>query len=313
MTRAKDLLSLTGHVKDYEKSKEKWSDTLGASSYLDRIMPCILDSPDKAEKLIKIRVHSVEDTRCAPPNILKPSLQKDFETEEVQPRETETAFPLPSKLSISEIKRLYDITPDSSFREDFAPVFMPPAFIKAESGITPMQMGSALHTVTEHIDYCLHTTTEAIDELIVSLIEKNLLTPEEATAIGRDKIKKLANSPLAKRLRNAAASSKLFRETPFVLALPAAQLYPDLDMVHNDTILVHGIIDCHFEENGKIVLLDFKSDNIPHPTTLNEWAENHRVQLEIYKQALEKSTEAEVSEILLYSFARDETAILKPL
>ena len=211
---------------------------------------------------------------------------------------------LPSKLSISEIRRLYDITPDSSFRESPPPVFEPPAFIKAESGVTPMRIGSALHRITEHIDFAVHRTIEKIEELIAALVEKNLLHEEDAVVIEREKIAELANSPLAERLRKAAAEKKLHRETPFVLALNATELYPGIE--ENEKILVHGIIDCHFEENGKIIVLDFKSDRIPHSTSLAEWAKYHRVQLKIYEKAVAAATKMEVAEVLLYSFARGE-------
>jgi len=311
MTRAKELLILTGRAKNLEKSMEKWADNLGATSYLDWIMPCLIRKKEDAENLFKIRVHK-EDELLKPWVKTQPPFPKNFNFKAEELCENVQApmlKNLPSKLSISEIKRLYDITPDSSFRESPAPTFNPPTFIKAESIITPMQMGSVLHTVTEHINYNYHTTTETIEELINTLIEKNLLSPEEAAAIERDKINKLANSPLAERIRKAAGQSKLFRETPFVLALPAAQLYPDIE-TQSETILVHGIIDCHFEEDGKLILLDFKSDNIPKSTPLGEWAKTHLVQLEIYKQALTKSINMEVKEVLLYSFSRSEAVSL---
>jgi ATP-dependent helicase/nuclease subunit A len=215
---------------------------------------------------------------------------------------------LPSKLSISEIKRLYDITPDSSFREEAVPVptFEPPGFIGAEGGMTAMQMGSALHKIAEFIDYGRHTTRAAIDGLIAELAEKNLLTEEDAAAIDREKIQRLTASPLGARMRRAEARSQLYRETPFVLAMPAEKLYSDV-AGEDEKIIVHGIIDCHFEENGKMILVDFKSDKILPSTATSEWAKRHRVQLEIYRQALAEATKKEVAEVLLYSFYRGET------
>ncbi|MDR0273050.1 MAG: helicase-exonuclease AddAB subunit AddA [Clostridiales bacterium] len=323
MTRAKELLILTGRAKNLEKSMEKWTDNIGVSSYLDWLMPCLLREKEEAEKLFRIREHRGKEFAFSTTKINTKNTKKDAENEDngtvflpcasedgkTAPLSSENRA-LPSKLSISEIKRLYDITPDSSFHDSaVVPTFDPPAFIKAESGITPMRMGSVLHTITEHINYERHVNLAEIDELILCLTKKNLLSPEEAAAIEREKILSLANSPLAERLRKASAAQKLFRETPFVLALTSSQLYPEIK-ISDETILVHGIIDCHFEEDGKLILLDFKSDKIPHSTPLNEWAENHRIQLEIYKQALEASANTEVSEILLYSFSRGETATL---
>ncbi|MCL2576884.1 MAG: helicase-exonuclease AddAB subunit AddA [Defluviitaleaceae bacterium] len=324
MTRAKELLILTGRTKNLQDSMEKWSDHLGnlastlpthyrrnVTSYLDWIMPCILRRKD-AEQYFRLRPWGENlfvNKKVLPPP--KKNLIIERETASLSSLPAKYSS-LPSKLSISEIKRLYDITPDSSFRETetITPVFEPPSFIKAESGMTAMRMGSALHKVTEFIDYERHTSLGEIEELIAGLAEKNLLAPEEAAALDREKIEKLTNSPIAERLRKAAARSKLYRETPFVLALPAKQLYPEIENA-DEKILVHGIIDCHFEEDGKWILLDFKSDKIPHTATLNEWAETHRIQLEIYKQALIEATRTEVAETLLYSFARGEVAALQ--
>ncbi|MCL1877265.1 MAG: PD-(D/E)XK nuclease family protein, partial [Defluviitaleaceae bacterium] len=209
---------------------------------------------------------------------------------------------LPSKLSISEIRRLYDITPDSSFQEEPPPTFEPPEFIRGAAGVTEAQLGSAMHVIVEHIDFEKHVTQEKIVEFLGELVAKNLLKSDVAEAVDCGKIEELVNSKLGERMRNAAECDRLFREVPFVLALEASKLYGENG--GQEKILVHGIIDCHFEEEGKIVLVDFKNDFIPHGTELDEWAKKHRTQLEIYKEALEKSSEQAVDEVLLYSFSR---------
>jgi ATP-dependent exoDNAse (exonuclease V) beta subunit len=48
------------------------------------------------------------------------------------------------------------------------------------------------------------------------------------------------------------------------------------------------------------VLVDYKSDRVTGNKF--EWAERHRVQLEIYKKAVTEATAMEVKEALLYSF-----------
>jgi ATP-dependent helicase/nuclease subunit A len=206
---------------------------------------------------------------------------------------------LPSKLSISEIKRLYDITPDSSVPESEAapPIFEPPKFLSDEGGLTAAKIGSALHKIIEHIDL----VGGDVEGLISDLAGKNILSVEEAEAISREKIKNFLASPLAGRMRMAESEKKLFRETPFVLQIPAVQVFAEAR--GDEKILVHGIIDCYFEENGKIVLVDFKSDRIKGDA--NEWAKKHATQLKIYKQALQKATKLEVCEVLLYSFFLD--------
>jgi len=325
LTRAKELLVLTARSKNLSKAIQKWGNYIGTAdvnlptyyrsgvkSYLDWIMPCLLRHRSAAELTtgieadtasgvwnhsanFRIRVHKqyeiadfvgeprtnkIADTAKAERSVLVPYLQPD-------------GTALPSKLSISEIKRLYDITPDSTIAADYniVPSFEPPEFIKAKTEPTPMQMGSALHVVTEHLDYEAHTNPQLIEDLIHDLAEKNLLTLEEAAFIDRQKIRTLIDSPLAERIRS---SQKVCRETPFILALPAAELYPDNPVAQNENVLVHGIIDCYFEEDGEIVLVDYKSDAQPS---------RHTTQMEIYKKAIANATGMHVKEVLIYSFA----------
>jgi len=326
LTRAKELLVLTARSKNLSKAIQKWGNYIGTAnvnlpayyrsgvkSYLDWIMPCLLRHRSASELTraiegdmtssvwnhsanFRLRVHkqhSLIADFASEPRVNKVVNGTKMEKSVLVPYAPCDGAALPSKLSISEIKRLYDITPDSTIpiNDDVIPTFEPPEFIKAKSGPTPMQMGSALHVVTEHLDYKAHTTPQAIENLIFDLAAKNLLTLEEMTFIDRSKIRTLINSPLAERIRN---SPKVYRETPFILSLPAIELYLDNSAAENETVLVHGIIDCYFEEDGEIVLVDYKSD--AQPT-------RHTKQMEIYKKAIANATAMNVKEVLIYSFA----------
>jgi len=341
LTRAKELLILTGRSKNLDKAVQKWTnyiDTVdinlpayyrsGVKTYLDWVMPCLLRHRSAEEFVgepgtnsnlwdhpadFRIRRHRGSEpviaslTRNLHDEDLRAKLTA-VDTDETLPtgnslkivgqvrndraallQPAEKLAPLPSKLSISEIKRLYDITPDSTIPQDFAISFDSPQFIKDASDPTPAQIGSALHVVTEHLDYGVHNTPQAIESLIIDLATKNLLTPEEIAFIDRSKIYELINSPIAARIRR---SPKVYRETPFVMALPATELYDHAGL--DETILVHGIIDCYFEEDGEIVLLDYKSDSRP---------ERHKTQMDIYKKAIANATAMNVKEVLIYSFA----------
>jgi len=336
LTRAQELLVLTGRCNDLYKSLEKWSDPVGhaeitlpvyyrreAKTYLDWIMPCLLRHKDGAETFdfveqsiqklwnhpakFRIRSHKQELINNLELPELDPPKNKTTTIEIPQPVSATDSFvlsksnhnKLPSKLSISEIKRLYNITPDATIHNDSAPNFEAPAFIRGK-GLTPMQIGSILHTIVEHLDYHRHTTPTTIEELIKDLVTRNFLSEEEATKVNRKKINTLVNSNLADRMRKA---KKIYKETPFVLALLANTLYDLPKEQENERILVHGIIDCYFEEDGQIVLLDYKSD--AWQGSPQEWANTHKVQMQIYKQALEEATKLRVKEVLLYSFSKD--------
>jgi len=326
MTRAKELLILTGRTAHWESDMQKWSDAAAspdnlpsiyyrqsAGKYLDWIMPCLLrhrDGESQADQdadvhsnrkiyehpaRFDIRIHHglVQFDAPAVESTFIPSV------EQPAPPNLVTASPLPSKLSISEIKRLYssDISPDSTPHQDPPPTFDPPDFIREKEGLTPMVLGSAFHTIAEHIDFAQHTSPEAINQLITQLQAKNLLTQEAAAAIDIRKITTLAVSPMADRIRNA---KNVYRETPFVMAIPATELYPYVSE-SSESVLVHGIIDCYFEESDGLVLVDFKSESPGHdPAT---WANVHKTQLSIYKKAIEEAADRHVKEVMLYSFA----------
>ncbi|MCL2188949.1 MAG: helicase-exonuclease AddAB subunit AddA [Defluviitaleaceae bacterium] len=311
MTRAMQKLILTARCKSYEREQEKWQDAAqtpagtlptyyrrAAARYLDWLMPCILRSPEASA--VCLHIHKRDGIAAYQEIALTMQTQAPAMQTQALPL-LEAAPALPSKLSISEIKRLYasDLTPDSATVPDtMPPVFDPPAFIRAEQGLTAMRMGSILHAITEHMDYHLHKTPEAVEALIIDLQEKNLLTPEEAHRIDRAKILTLATSPLGERIRNAP---KLYREMPFVMAENASEIFPNHAHT-NEKILIHGIIDAYFEEDGKIVLIDFKSDHALH-TTETDLINRHRTQLDIYKKAVAQATAKDVKEVLLYSFA----------
>ena len=315
LTRAEELIVLTARSKNLARAIEKWSnyiggnDTLlptyyrsGAKSYLDWIMPCLLRH-SAAKELIRGMDATPQDHRAEfTIRIHKPLLAGDSEVRKLPPKteklltpyRKETS-PIPSKLSISEIRKLYNITPDSTLLDDPPPSFDPPEFLRGESKPSPAEIGKAMHTVAEFLDYDIHRTKDDINGLVKSLADKNLLSQEEVGFIDQDKILKLANSPLAERIR---VGKNVKKETPFVYALPAKELYPDAE---GETILVHGIVDCYFEENGEIVIVDYKSDTKP---------EKHLTQMKIYKKAIAEATAMNVKELLVYSFALDQSIAL---
>ena len=100
-----------------------------------------------------------------------------------------------------------------------------------------------------------------------------------------------------RRVRRAAEAGRLFREQPFILGVPLGEVDP-AHQESRETVLVQGIIDLYFEEDGKLILVDYKTDRVADPVEL---AKRYRVQLLYYRRALEQSTGKPVSETYLYS------------
>lgn len=99
-------------------------------------------------------------------------------------------------------------------------------------------------------------------------------------------------------MKQAAEENKLRKEQPFVLGIPARDIYPEMTE-EDETMLVQGIIDVCFEEDGELVVLDYKTDKIWSEQKL---LDKYQSQLEYYARALEQITGKKVREKIIYSF-----------
>ena len=103
---------------------------------------------------------------------------------------------------------------------------------------------------------------------------------------------------------------KLFREQPFVISVQASELNDS--WTGGEKILVQGIIDAYFEEDGELILVDYKTDRIlPGEEKLLE--ERYRTQLDDYAQALERLLKKKVKEKIIYSFSLQKEIPVKDL
>ena len=87
-----------------------------------------------------------------------------------------------------------------------------------------------------------------------------------------------------------------------VTLLPYHLLFPQ-----EETVLIQGVIDAYFEEEGELVVLDYKTDRVD---SAEELVRRYAAQLEHYAHALEKLTHKKVKEKLIYSFALDKVIAL---
>ena len=78
----------------------------------------------------------------------------------------------------------------------------------------------------------------------------------------------------------------------------------------SEMILVQGIIDCMFEEDGRIVILDYKTDALDENGE-EELAGLYKKQLELYARAASQIMGKQAGEKILYSFALDKCITLK--
>lgn len=212
---------------------------------------------------------------------------------------------LPSKISITEIKRKLNSENTDTFNYyNQAKVKGIPEFMKSEKNITSAQIGTLYHTVMEHIDFKNTESKEDVTNLIDKMEERGIITSDEKKALDIEKFVCFINSELFKRIKNAEA---LFREAPFVMSMKASR-FKEFENSEAE-IVVHGIIDLYFVEGNEIVLVDYKTDRVYK--NVNELSDKYKIQIELYKEAIEKNTGMNVKECLIYSTDKGESVNVK--
>lgn len=173
-----------------------------------------------------------------------------------------------------------------------------PAFM-AKSGMTAAQRGTAAHRFLECCDYsrCDDLKSEAS-----RLVQNGRLTQEQVDAIDFNLLKSFFESELFARLLRSPSVS---REYNFAVNISVRELYPDLpDEFKNELVMVQGAVDCFFEEDGEIVIIDYKTDRVSRPEQLTE---RYTDQLRLYRSAIEQITEKRVKECVLFSVSLGKT------
>lgn len=196
-----------------------------------------------------------------------------------------------------------------------------PAFRREQEKVSGAVRGNAFHRTMELLDFtylftesglftgCPNNYEEYRRGLDKNRLQNRLeeflqretvslrLTEEYAKAVSLPKILNFLEQELAYRMWRAQEQGLLYREQPFVLGIDAKRLDPDLP--EGEKVLIQGIIDVFFIEDGEIVLLDYKTDVIDSLEAL--W-NRYNVQIQYYEEALTKLMQMPVKERILYSF-----------
>lgn len=222
---------------------------------------------------------------------------------------------LPSNISVSDLKKKDIVFEDNDVNavEIFSEKeSIKPKFLQEEKEFTAAERGTIIHYVMQRLDLSRVNSSDQIKEQINEMVEDNSLTEKEAKAIWYKKIFAFYNSDLGKRLVYAYNNNKLVhRELPFFTEVSSLDINPDLDkeIYGNEMVRLQGIIDCFFEEEDGIILLDYKTDYVEEGKE-ETIAERYKTQMKYYKDALEKITEKDVKQTYLYLFSIDKEKLV---
>lgn len=174
-----------------------------------------------------------------------------------------------------------------------------PAFMSS-GGLTPAQRGTATHKFMQFSDYSAARAN--IESELARLVDGGFLSEDEGKAVNIGAAKRFFMSPLAERI---FASDNVMREKKFAALFPAKFFYPELTgEAAEEKIVVQGIADCVFVEDGELVIVDYKTDTGVDAEAL---LDRYSAQLEIYREALSQALGMPVKETLLYSFFMNST------
>lgn len=159
--------------------------------------------------------------------------------------------------------------------------------------VSAAQRGTVTHSIFELLPLKKHTP-KSVADFVKALYERGEITKDEANSLNINGIAAFYNRELAARMMQ---SNKILLEQEFACFVEAKFLsdeYPG----SNEQVLLQGIIDCAFMENGEWIIVDYKTDsvNANDAKAVEEKAKTHKKQLKLYAYVLNKITGIKVSQ-----------------
>ncbi len=307
MTRAKEKLILSGNITKELGKRVSPKALTSCGCYMDMVYPIVEDNPGifdiKCVDSSSFEIHDIiKDISLSSKRDM---LEKTEGTEEF--KEYTYNNPLPSNLfvktTVSELKKAaYQESEDGEkvmFETDLR---KKPRFLSDdEEQIGGSRRGSAYHRVMELMDFANVYDGDLLANLRThrrKMVDNLFIYEEDDALVNEKKIAEFLNTDLAKRMSNAAKNNKLYLEQPFVMSVNAKEVneeFPDTEKV-----LVQGVIDVYFEEDGKLILMDYKTDRVESE---EELVTRYKTQLDYYAEALSRLEKKPVAEIMIYSFS----------
>ncbi|MGN0701996.1 MAG: UvrD-helicase domain-containing protein [Lentihominibacter sp.] len=291
LTRAKDGLEIVGTVKDGSALDKDVS----TDSYLSmlygplsersevRIVEHAELSPEHGEYSTREESLAALDAKAASADYNSKS------REHINRRlgfrySSDTGHGVKQKYSVSELNRSHEAAeiPVAAFSPEIK-----------DAGLSAAQIGTVVHLIMEKASFtrAVEEGRQYIQSVADNLLADETILPEEYDEIKIDSISAFFDTEIGRRCARAEKKGKLFKEREFIAE----------GELEGERIIVQGIIDCCFEEDGKLVLIDYKNSSLAGRTAEDVTMDYSR-QLALYAKALEGATGMEVSESYIYLF-----------
>lgn len=177
----------------------------------------------------------------------------------------------------------------------------PMAIADAEEIVTGAQWGTLMHEAMQWLPVKKYTQ-KSMTDMLDSLQAEGKFSDEERSLLSDCSLYGFFNSNLGQRL---IASKRVERELPFSMLFDGNRVYPDVE--NGERLFLQGIIDTAFVEDDQWVLVDYKTDRVKSG---DELIRRYKIQMDLYKEALERLTNMPVKASYIYSFRLHEAVLL---
>ena len=202
----------------------------------------------------------------------------------------EEAAGLPSKLSVTGLTlRAAEVSERPRFMET--------------GEFSPEAVGTLTHRLLQLVSIAPHTA-DSVRAALGSLTASGFFSEAEAAVIDTEAVAGFFGSPLGQRL---VASAHAEREREFELPVEASRL---IGAASDAPVMLQGIIDCCFIEDGAWVLVDHKTTRVESGKSPRSAAMKYAGQLDLYALALERLTGIPVKERYVYLLSVGEAVKL---
>ena len=177
----------------------------------------------------------------------------------------------------------------------------PMAIADAEEIVTGAQWGTLMHEAMQWLPVKKYTQ-KSMTDMLDSLQAEGKFSDEERSLLSDRSLYGFFNSDLGQRL---IASKRVERELPFSMLFDGNRVYPGVE--NGERLFLQGIIDTAFVEDDQWVLVDYKTDRVKSG---DELIRRYKIQMDLYKEALERLTNMPVKASYIYSFRLHEAVLL---
>ena len=162
-----------------------------------------------------------------------------------------------------------------------------------------VQYGNAMHSIMQHLHFESCDSKLTIQQDISRLVSAGLITPQQAEIVNVDAIYRFFQTDIGSRLRNCR---DVLREFKFSILEDASIYYSD---VHDEKILLQGVIDCALIESDGITVIDFKTDYITE-NNIDDKVAQYTSQVTAYANAISRIYQKPIISAFLYFFSTEQ-------